>query len=277
MRSFVYIFWVVLLSLASCSDGLDIQANNFVVEGFIVANEPVTNIRIKGISAIDSEEISSNPISEAQVNLLYEGITYPLTFNRNAGLFEYREPDLSIFIAEEYSLEIVVGDRVASSTTMVPNPPTGLSIPSDTLVIPPLQLNFQLRQQISDLFQEERITLEWDAVAGQSYFVVIEKQNPTIDPILPEQIPEEAVNLLSSFRFISAPSEQTSFEIIGVALESYGPHVAKVFTVNQEYLDLFENLEQDSRDLNEPPSNVSNALGIFTAFAVDSVEFVVVR
>ena len=41
--------------------------------------------------------------------------------------------------------------------------------------------------------------------------------------------------------------------------------------------ELFKNLEQDSRDLNEPPSNIVNAIGIFTAFALDSVFFEVNR
>jgi hypothetical protein len=47
--------------------------------------------------------------------------------------------------------------------------------------------------------------------------------------------------------------------------------------VNKEYEDLFNNLEQDSRDLNEPPSNITGALGIFTAFAADSVFFEIVK
>ena len=94
---------------------------------------------------------------------------------------------------------------------------------------------------------------------------------------MPEQVPEEAKTLLASFRFISEPSQDSSFEIIGIALETYGRHVAKVYRVNKEYEDLFKNLEQDSRDLNEPPSNIVNAIGIFTAFALDSVFFEVNR
>jgi len=49
--------------------------------------------------------------------------------------------------------------------------------------------------------------------------------------------------------------------------------LVQVFRVNQEYVDLFENIDQDSRNLNEPPTNIANGLGIFTAFNSDSIFF----
>ena len=47
----------------------------------------------------------------------------------------------------------------------------------------------------------------------------------------------------------------------------------KLYRVNEEYADLYEGLNQDSRDLNEPPSNVRGALGVFSAFSADSAFF----
>ncbi len=276
VRSTISVLLIFLIS-ASCTEEVTMKSGNFVVEGFIVANEAVNNIKIKDISPIESEEVTSEAIPTATVSISQGTSTFPLIFNDEKGLYEYPDEDLFISNQESYSISITVGDRTATSTTIVPDPPTGLSVPKNTLVVPELSLGFGIRNEIAELFQEERITLEWDAREGQSYFVVIENRAATPDPILPDGIPEEAIDLLSSFRFISAPSEQTTFDIIAVALETYGPHIAKVFTVNQEYVDLFENLEQDSRDLNEPPSNVFNALGIFTAFAVDSVTFEVVK
>ncbi|MDW3196492.1 MAG: DUF4249 family protein [Cytophagales bacterium] len=276
MKAVGCILIIMTCLLCSCLEDTT-RTPNFVVEGFIVAGEPVNNIKIKQISSLLSEEVTSESITDARVVIEHGSDAFPLLFNSTTGLYEYVESDLNIEIAEEYRLTVDVGDRLASATTLVPDRPTGLSLTGNQLVIPTLRLSFQLRQEITDLFQEERITLTWDEVEGQSFFVVIENRVAELDPILPEQIPEEAIELLSSFRFISEPSTTGSFDIIGVALETYGPHVAKVFTVNEEYVDLFNSLEQDSRDLNEPPSNVSQALGIFTAFAVDSLEFEVVR
>jgi len=60
-------------------------------------------------------------------------------------------------------------------------------------------------------------------------------------------------------------------------VKHYGTHKVTVYHVKEEYADLFENRTQDSRDLNQPPSNIENALGIFTGFASQSVFFEVVE
>ncbi|MEM6800841.1 MAG: hypothetical protein AAF696_05525, partial [Bacteroidota bacterium] len=60
-------------------------------------------------------------------------------------------------------------------------------------------------------------------------------------------------------------------------IESFGQYSVKVYHINQEYADLYENREQDSRDLNEPPSNITNALGVFSAFNSQETFFEVVR
>lgn len=276
MRGLKYLFFLFSVMLTSCLEDTT-RTPNFVIEGFIVAGESVNNIKVKQISPLLSEEVTSDPITEAQVTINHGTSPFPLLFNSTTGLYEYLESDLTIEIGEEYSLSVNVGDRQANATTLVPHQPTGLSLSGNQLVIPQLRLSFSLRDEIVRLFDEQQLLLNWDAVSGQAFFVVIENKVDELDPILPEGVPAEAVDFLSSFRFISEPSEDTTFSIIGVALETYGPHVAKVFTVNPEYAELFNNLEQDSRDLNEPPSNVNQALGIFTAFAVDSVEFEVVR
>jgi hypothetical protein len=49
----------------------------------------------------------------------------------------------------------------------------------------------------------------------------------------------------------------------------------KVYRVNQEYVDLYENRQQDSRNLTEPLTNIKNGLGIFTAFSYAQAYFYV--
>ena len=60
-------------------------------------------------------------------------------------------------------------------------------------------------------------------------------------------------------------------------LEHLGRHRAIVYRVNQEYADLYNNRVQDSRDLNEPPSNIRGGLGVFSAFNSVAREFDLVR
>ena len=276
MKNIKILIALSILCMA-CSETVAPSNDNFVVEGFITANEPVNNIKVKMTSPVEAQDVTNAPISSAQVTLSKGNDTFLLDYNPDTERYIYHGNDLTIASGEEVQMQVRVGDRLANANTLVPEAPTGLTLSDNIIRIPRLSFNFLLGNQIQELFEEERLTLSWTAIEGRKYFVVIESKVAQIDPILPSEIPEQATELLQSFRFISEPSDTPEFEIIGVALETYGLHVAKVFTVNEEYSDLFDNLEQDSRDLNEPPSNVVNALGIFTAFAVDSLEFEVVR
>ena len=60
-------------------------------------------------------------------------------------------------------------------------------------------------------------------------------------------------------------------------VQQYEMHRVKLFRGIQEYADLNENREQDSRNLTEPLSNFINGLGIFTAFSYGEANFEVVK
>ena len=89
----------------------------------------------------------------------------------------------------------------------------------------------------------------------------------------PEILP--TTEIFSSFaaRIVSQPTAADSSVVRILTLTHYGQHRLKLYRVNAEYADLYEGLEQDSRDLNEPPSNIHGALGVFSAFSADSAFF----
>ena len=62
-----------------------------------------------------------------------------------------------------------------------------------------------------------------------------------------------------------------------MSLKNYGKYKVTLYKINKDYYSLFENQVQDGTDLNEPPSNVVNAFGIFSAFASDTTSFEIVR
>ena len=60
-------------------------------------------------------------------------------------------------------------------------------------------------------------------------------------------------------------------------IEHLGKHEIKVYKVNQEYVDLYESREQDSRDLNEPLTNIEGGLGVFSAFNYETVYIEIIQ
>ena len=211
----------VLIALFIACDELEIpNKRQFVVEAFITADHPVSDIKIKEVSPLDAEVIEDIPIADAEVRLLTGESEVMLNYNPVTEKYFAPGNSFPINVSDNYQLEITVDEISAFGSTLVPEHPTGLSLTDTVLIVPPLTLSLFLRAQIQDLFREERSTLSWEARSGQSYFVVIENKVDILDPILPSGIPEESTELLSSFRFISEPSEENTFDIIAVALET---------------------------------------------------------
>ncbi len=267
---------ILLIFLSSCEELETPNLNQFVIEGFITADFNIDDIKVKETVSLN-DEITDVPISDAMVRVITDEQEVILDFDAATGKYIDATNSLLVEVGKEYGIEVIADGTVAISNTVVPEKPTGLALSRDTLYIPTLPLNITIIEEIGRLFEEEVSTISWEGTPGRYYYVVIETQESELDPLLPPEIPAQSRELLGSFRFISAPSESTSFNIIGIALQTYGRHVAKVYSVNQEYVDLFNSETQDSRDLNQPPSNINNGLGIFSAFAVDSLEFIVLR
>jgi len=272
-----YFVTILLISIFSCVNHDDEIQPFFVIEAFIYTGEPVEGIRIKELTPLDSGSAAIAPvIDNALVRLLKDDVSYTLNFDAISGTYFYSGADLEINNGDVFRLEVEANGRNAYAETVVPQPPSGVRKNLEKLIVPELVVAPDLREQIIELFSNSRLLVEWDN-EDYLHYIVVQHHEDELDPILPEIVPEEARELISSFRFISEPTGNTSFDVVGVALETYGLHSAKVYRVNDEYADLFENDTQDSRDLNAPPTNVVGAFGIFSSFASDSVVFDVVR
>ena len=247
----------------------------FVIEGFIFAGEPVNDIKIKEQTGIDEPDSLNRLIKDAIVVLIKGGQEYLLQYDEDT--YKYFDGDLVVESGDKFRIEVTVGDRMAYAETTVPAPTQGLSISDTEVIVPTLVLSFSLINQLTDLFFNARLTTRWENPNNELHFIVVESVVTEVDPIFPDGFPEDARDFLAGFKFAPQALEVDTFDIIGIAFESYGRYRAKVYRVNQEYADLFNNPEQDSRDLTLPPSNVINGFGIFSAFAADSVFFDIVR
>ena len=89
----------------------------------------------------------------------------------------------------------------------------------------------------------------------------------------PEILPTTEIFSRLAPRIVQRPTAADSSIVRLLVLTHFGNHRLKLYRINDEYADLYEGLNQDSRDLNEPPSNIHGALGVFSAFSADSTFF----
>ena len=266
---------LILSLLYSCNPVPEVGSENYVVEAYVFSGEPVTDIKIKKLIPLTEPEGESEIIKTAIVTIIKDQKSFPLSFNPATEKYRYEGLDLEIMPLDVLDLEVDVNGRISSATTNVPEAPVGTEISKTQMVIPEIK---GIGDFIgNDPLADAELIVNWSNPDNELFYTVIEFRSNLLIPILPGVIQEVVDGILEDFAIITAPSTDTTLMVNGALLPSYGPYVVKIYKVNQEYADLYESNPQDSRDLTEPPSNIINARGIFSAFASDSISFEVVK
>ena len=189
------------------------------------------------------------------------------------GRYFYDGNDLSVNSGDNYQLTFEYEDRTISSTTTIPSEPEGVDISPESIEIPEINSLLDLRD-FRDTFQQT-IDVTWNNIDGSYYYLVIEniEDNPeSIDPT------DVLGGLGINFEFTTSPTQQSFLELRAlIHYTQYGTHKVTIYHVNEEYTLLYETSSQDSRDLNEPFTNINNGLGIFSGFASQVVYFEVTK
>lgn len=271
MKKILYIFISITLFTA-CENTPNPITNSFVIEAFLNAGEPVDDVYIKTTFPISELDDISEPISDAVVALIKNNVTYNLVPSDSAGYYHYPGTDLTVETGDIFQLEVIYDGVTATAETIVPTPTEGLQVSPDTMFFPLLGFG-PPSDSVSNILANLLMTATWDNPNGDYYYLTVETVSDTIRPIFPDFI----ADILSRFQFVSEPSNGTTISVPGVSFTSLGTHRARVYHINQEYVDLYLNQEQDSRDLNEPPTNINGALGIFSAFNSQEVLFEIDR
>lgn len=265
-RNTWYLFLLGIVCFSCEEENLNnIAANQFVVEAFIYAGEPIDDIKIKSTFPLSDEDDTSTPINNAEVSLMKNGERFALIPSGDEGLYHYPNDDVTVETGDVFQLEVVHNGITALAETTVPTPTEGLSISIDSLKVPRLPLSEgrdAIVQAVTDFLMSSSIEARWENPNEDLYFMVVESLNEEVDPIFPGPV----IDALEMFRFVSEPTDGSSLVFLGGTLVSFGTYSIRVYHINDEYADLYENRQQDSRDLNEPASNVNNALGVFSAF-----------
>ena len=270
----IFLF-IVSLSFFSCDEETPIK-DNFVVEGFLFQGEKVDDIKIKETKLWNSDDTIDVIIDNANVKLFANGNDYDLSFD-NIKQSYASEEDIDIISGNTYGIKVDFNNRVATAETIVPTKPVGLRLSNNKIVVPPLKLSPALPNILANLFENARINIEWDNLANEHHYLTIKYVGNQADPIFSEDIPGVVGEFFSNFSIQSAPTQDEMYNLICMSLKNYGKYLVTLYKINDDYVRLFESEVQDGTELNEPPSNIVNAFGIFTAFASDTISFQIVR
>ncbi len=274
MKSLSLSMLTVAIVGAGCADTPTEEGgvNLVVVEAFLFAGETVDDVRLTEAVPLGTDSTEVPTINDAQVALIKNGVRYALQPTGEGGYYGYSGADLMVETGDLFRLEVSYFGKVAVGETVVPEPPVNVAIDGDTLFAPTFGTGIGPGQGGFNP-QNSQLAATWDNPDERLHFVVLAGLDEGTEAILPDQFIER----IGRFRFTSEPTIDDFYIVRLLALRDLGQHEARVHRVNQEYADLYENRTQDSRDLNEPPSNITDGLGVFSAFASEIVVFQVAR
>lgn len=249
------LIYIALLSLLvfSCKDE-EIEANDsLLLEGYIFEGRPVDNIRVARLGGFGETE-ENIPVNDAIVAIIYKGEFYLLdNSGEGNGRYVYNGNDLPIISGDRYDIAVLHDNDTLFGATTVPPRPTGLAQSSNIIQ--------------TDPFAQDSVSIV--TVWNQNH----DFWSPVI--ISMEENAEE-IPFNDQFRFsFSTPAPETFFEINRIHLSYYGQNALVVYSVNSEYVILFDS--ENPENFFESPTNIINGFGIFTAFSSDSLFFEVVK
>jgi hypothetical protein len=254
-------------------------AEEVVVRGYLYAGEPVTDIQLTRTLPLGSQETEAPPINDAEVSLEKNGATYAFVPSPgDSGYYHYPGTDLTVQAGDVFRIHVRSGGRDIKAETTVPAAPDSVTLSADSLALsagfgPPGGVFPDTTAPDSLSNPEQSLTVSWKREASALYYVVVECVET--DP--------DSISSWGGFggggpgRMVSSPTNENRYRISRSDVSFLGRHRVRVYRINQEYADLYESRQQDSRDLNEPLTNIENGLGVFSAFSSSVAYFTVIQ
>jgi hypothetical protein len=259
----INLLFVTIIIFQSCANENSLLISDeelVVLWGFVFAGEQVDDIQLTGTLTLDADSSEvPPPINDANVTIFKDDIAYECKPSPgDSGYYHYNGDDLTIETDDEISIEVIWNGQEIYAKSTVPEAPINVNISNDTYTIPDFSDRGEIREWRESGNQEVEIT--WEIDNEEDWFYV-SMENIEENPVAIESIFGNRVKT-----FVFPPIQDSIYRIRLPIIEHLGLHEIKVYKVNQEYVDLYESRNQDSRDLNEPLTNVQRGLGIFSAF-----------
>ena len=259
----------VLTLLLACSEGTPVIPDEEMeaVWAYVYVGEALNDIKLTSTIALDEVSEIAPVISGAEVEVVAANGGYICREDTSQpGIYYYPGSDLSLSAGDTISLNVVSEDHIITSTTTVPSQPVNVSISQTSITLP----DFSDRESLRGWRESGTadISVSWDNPDDDWYYVTLNNIDAN---------PQEINNFFSErMREIILPPIQDDHYMVRMPNFTHtGLHRITIYKVNSEYVDLYEYREQDSRDLQEPLTNIEGGLGIFTAFNSSSVTFTV--
>lgn len=271
MRKIICALAFAIVLITSCkktTQEIETSLDIPVVQSFLSpANVPVVRLTTAIPYTTDTTLEVINDISGIDVYLTTKEVSYLLTeVSDSAGYYMDQTATLVITENQSCQLEFQYNGSNVTSSTAVPLKPENFATSESTIEMERITEEGGGNGGPPNMTD---IELSWDDENNDFYLIYIQYLEEEYDPInsiIEIEDPAELAN------FSSSPLQDSLYTIRSMQFMFFGEYRIVLSRITEEYAQLYETLSQSSLEgLAEPPTNVMNGKGIFTAFNSDTL------
>jgi len=265
MKKHFILYGLIISSclLFSCDNEDEILYDDIpVVEAYLYTNKSLDSIRVVKTLPFFSDIDSNININDLNVIISVNNESY--TFKQSTENPDYYIIDNNQLIIQEnneYSFHFDFNDIEVSASTIAPSKAENFAISKTEIYID------------DNSFDDEGLEFTWDNSDEEYYMLSVQLTDTT--SLVDNQIFDNAENPPHSI--LMPPMNSNTMEINSRMIQYFGNYRAVLFKVNDEYIEMFEGLNQSSSNLIDYPTNIKNGKGIFTALSSDTLLFNVIE
>lgn len=274
MKKIYILFALSTFALFSCEKVVFDKTNldKPIVDGIVYANHN-PQIHLSSPLGYGEDNTSQTDINNAKVSMEIDGKSYDLS---SKGSGNYLNDKVILKAGQVLNLKVIYNGYTVTASTSVPAKPKNFTVTENQLQITTPQQGGFPPQGGGGGFAQIAATWNNDI---QEYYALMAKNVETT----PEQVPffgrggQQQQAFTPPLEQITNPTQSNTANVGRQTFQYYGKYKLILFKVNGEYVDLFNNRGQSSLNLTNPPTNVTNGFGVFTAMNADTLNFTVLK
>ena len=247
----------IIVSILFISSCLSVNTNpDFedvpVVQGYLHANKPLEIKISRQIPYSSKANYSLDNLDSLEIKIFDGNLYYSLVSDGNG---KYINPDIDLNQLDSFEIEFNFNNVSVSASTNIPSKPENFSSSVSNVYVSILPGN-----------NPDEITFTWDNTNSRYYFLLIE--NIESNPIsIYDNVNIANINQL----FNLAPTQSDSYTMRTRRFSYYGKHRIILFHINPDLAALYEENDNTSQNISNPPTGLKNAFGIFTGINSDTL------
>lgn len=257
-----YFVFILMILIIACDSESEYSFNEqIIIEAYLFSDQNLDSIRIVK---------TFNNFSENEPSILTNGLEATIQFDDKEFIYrqsssnpEYYinyEEDLKIEENKDYQLELNFNGIIVSSSTLGQTKIENFEI-SDTII-------YIDESSFGNFFEQENdLDVTWDN-ANEEYFMLNIQLVDTTE-LEYRKIFDNAEE--PPYSMLMPPMNFNNFKINTRMINYFGEYRIILFKINDDFIEFFEGINQNSSSLVDVPTNIVNGKGIFTSISSDTL------